>query len=156
MKPQGRKIHEICYKLWSVQNCPRQYWMATRSPNRIFTFSEVQFFFTPIYTYNSYHTSKHVFFWGGERQTGKIFIRVTSYHPRHIHSTPFILIRLWSSSFQESLCSYILYSWVLSKLPMDGQSPKALDPSLSVEDLENRDAEYLLEKILGASGFGSR
>ena len=39
---------------------------------------------------------------------------------------------------------------------MDGQSPKALDPSLSVEDLENRDAEYLLEKILGASGFGSR
>ena len=49
-------------------------------------------------------------FFGGERQTGKIFIRVTSYNPRHIHSTPFKLIRLWSSSFQESLCSYILYS----------------------------------------------
>ena len=35
-----------------------------------------------------------------------------------------------------------LYSWVLSNLPMDGQSLKVLNPSLFCEDFENRNEGF--------------
>ena len=50
---------EKCVKFVIIKglskNCPRKFGMADRSPNRIRTFSEVQNFWTPIYTSSRYH-----------------------------------------------------------------------------------------------------
>ena len=54
ISPEGKKCMKFAIVNGLSKNCPRKYWMTDRSPNRIRTFSEVQNFWTPIYTSSSY------------------------------------------------------------------------------------------------------